>query len=173
VENNQGEIDEITTKQGIEQAYMDENKLKFLQTCNTPCMQEPLCSLLGKYGDMEFSQSILSGQCIPPPSTPQYTRESFQQLQSATLITGVPTRNSISLDTFQSGWRKMNEHTSSDISGLLFGHLKACATRDFTFLIQILTFPPPIPSRLFTRQLVLWLMIQKKDKVNLMSMTQI
>ncbi len=106
VENANGNIEEITTKEGIEQACMDGNKGKFLETSTTPCMQEPLRSLLGKFRDTEFSQSILSGQCIPPPNTPQYTRELFQQLQTANLITRQPPINQISTATFQSGWKR-------------------------------------------------------------------
>ena len=53
---------------------------KYSQTNNTPCMKNPLRSLLG-IGDTPFCQSILDGTFIPPPSTPQYTTEFFNKLQ--------------------------------------------------------------------------------------------
>jgi hypothetical protein len=84
---------------------MDENKAKFLQTQHTPCMQEPLRSLLGRYGDTDFAETILSGQVNLPPNTPQYTIEFFCQLKRA------PTNNNnitnhISKDNFQDEWKK-------------------------------------------------------------------
>jgi hypothetical protein len=111
---------------------MEENKQKFMQTRYTPCMREPFCSLLGKFGETEFAQSILSGQCNPPPTTPQYTKELFTQLKQATPIITQPPKEYISKSTFQQWWKKMKKYTSSGISGIHFGHLKSCAMREFT-----------------------------------------
>ncbi len=100
--NPQGDTIELTTKQDIEQACMNENKEKFLQTQHTPCMREPLRSLLGRYGDTEFAKTILSGQVNLPPNTPQYTTEFFRQLKRAPIENNNIT-NHISKDNFQEG----------------------------------------------------------------------
>jgi hypothetical protein len=94
-------------------------------------MQAPLRQILGRYGDTEFCQSILQGQCHPPPSTPPYIHELFAHLQYT-----LPTANHafeayLSKDLFQSGLNKMREHTLAGISGLHFRHLKACAMSKF------------------------------------------
>jgi hypothetical protein len=52
-EINTGETIEITTKMGVEQACIIENKKKFQQTQETPCMKELIHSALGKLGEME------------------------------------------------------------------------------------------------------------------------
>jgi hypothetical protein len=66
-------------------------------------MREPLQSLLGKFGDTEFAQSILSDQCEPHLGTPQYVREFFTQLKRAPLLSPNTPKEYISKATFQSG----------------------------------------------------------------------
>jgi hypothetical protein len=110
-----GDIIEITTKLGIEKACLQENKQKFQQTQNTPCMQEPLCSELGKFGDSASSRAILLGEYEPPPSTSVYTRELLLQLKHTKYDRASIPQATISTDTFKSGWKKMNEFTSAGI----------------------------------------------------------
>jgi predicted lipid carrier protein YhbT len=171
VELENGDIDEITTKQGIEEACMEENKKKFKQTEQTPCMQEPLRQLLGKFGDTESCQQILQGQFVPPPNTPIFTRELLAQLKQETPINDSRPSLYLSKTDFQEGWKKMSEYTSAGISGLHFGHMKACSTSDFASNFESSLAHIPYFTGYTPRD---WsvgvnVMIQKKDRVNLVS----
>ena len=81
IEHENGQVEEITTKEGIERACMDENEIKYRQTQNTPCMQEPLLSELGYLGTSEACEKILDGSYQPPRGTNTYTRELLAHMQ--------------------------------------------------------------------------------------------
>lgn len=128
VEREDGSLEEITTKRGIEKAGMNENKEKYSQTNNTPCMKEPLKSMLAYNGNTEAGREILDGNFkVPEEVENPYAQEFFDQLERANLIEDPPPA-CISTKDFKEGWKVMKEQTSAGISGLHFGHLKACAT---------------------------------------------
>jgi hypothetical protein len=162
---------EITTKTGIERACMDENRNKFQQTQNTPCMMEPLRSALGGIGTTDACRDILRGEYVPPQGTPSFTREFLVQLQKPTAFSSPPPTASITKATFQSGWKKMKESTSSGISGLHFGHMKACAMRDFTsnFESSLSHIPYNTGYAPLAWSYGIDVMIQKKERLNLVS----
>jgi hypothetical protein len=166
-----GKIEEITTKQGIEQVCMTENKKKFLQTNQTPCMRAPLRHLLGNYGDTAFCADILNGNYTPPPDTPQFTQELFNELKRPQPISNAIPSLYLSKIKFQEGWRKMNEYTSAGISGLHFGHMKTCATSEFAlqFESSLLHIPYYTGYSLTDWTVGVNVMIQKKERVNLVS----
>ena len=131
IEKADGRIDEVTTKEDIEHACMIENESKFRQTQNTPCMMEPMRSELGYNSNTEAGERILQGNYIAPPGTDQYTRELLKELKKATIKFPAP-EAVITKKIFQEGWKVMKEATSAgSITGLHFGHLKACATDSF------------------------------------------
>ena len=107
---------------------MEENKQKFLQTNNTPYMQEPLFSLLG-LGTTSSCKEILNNTFRAPTKADQYTTELLHCLRrhpnSPQKIDTVITK-----EVFQEGWTKMKERTAAGISGLHFGQMKACAQSD-------------------------------------------
>ena len=88
-------------------------------------MQDPLFQLLGD-GTTDFSNKVLDGTFNSPDNTDQYTQELFQALKRLPDAGNIET-TAITREIFQSGWRKMKERTSAGISGIHFGHLKACA----------------------------------------------
>ena len=117
-----------SSKAEIEEICMEENKQKFLQTNNTPCMQEPLFSLLG-VGTTPSCDAILDNTFCPPGETDQYTAELFQCLRMHPKA--IPNYGTvITKGVFQEGWIKMKERTSAGISGIHFGQMKACAQAD-------------------------------------------
>jgi hypothetical protein len=171
LENPNGEIVEITTKAGIERACMNESCNKFQQTRNTPCMQEPLRSALGRFSNSDACRDILRGEYNPPANTPVYTREFLVQLKKPQAFTHPPPTAQISASMFQDGWRQMNEYTSAGISGLHFGHLKVCSLNTFTSNFESSVSHIPYNTGYSPTG---WLkgvdvMIQKKEKVNLVT----
>jgi hypothetical protein len=125
-------------------------------------MREPMQNALGFLGNTEAGKNILRGVYEPPQGTPIYTQEILRQLQL---------QASMTTKEFQSGWKRMKEKTSSGISGLHFGHMKACAHNSFlasfeSSLAQIPFITGHSPS---SWQYGVNVMIQKKAKVDLVT----
>lgn len=144
VEQNDETVD-VTEKEAIEEACMEENNSKYHQTESTPCMQEPLRSLLGEVGETEFAQTILLGTFHVPEGTNPYVSELFKELKMVDLEEDQKPKAEVTSEDFRTGWKKMKEQTSAGISGLHFGHLKACAKN--TFLCQVESCISHIPYR--------------------------
>jgi hypothetical protein len=128
--NENGDVEEIITKEGIEKACMTENHKKFQQTQDTPIMKGHLAQDL-KYDALTKSgAAVLNGTYRAPTGTSIYTQEFLHhlQLQQSTIT---PPQAHITTTMFRDGWRKMKEQTSAGISGLHFGHLKSCASDNF------------------------------------------
>ena len=130
VTQNDGTIREYTTKEDIEQACLDENKKKFSQTNSTPLMMGSLADELGFDGTSEVCQQILDGVYIPPPDTDEYTKAYIKELKRPNNLQDTPTAT-VPTHTFRDGWKKINEHISSGITGIHYGHMKACAKDDY------------------------------------------
>lgn len=126
VQTEDGE-QELTSKEEIEQACMNENDAKYHQTEDTPCMKEPLRSLLGRVGETEFAEDILKGDFAAPEGTNKYVIEYFKELKRADIPKEKCPKPEITNEMFVEGWKKIKESTSAGISGVHFGHLKACA----------------------------------------------
>ena len=122
VENGNNETIEVTSKEGIERACMQENKRKYLQIRHTPCLMEPLRLELGWDGNTVAGEQILQGTYQVPDGAHPYAQEVFNQIQHAEVIQEFAT-DTIDSGVFTDGWDKMKEKTSAGISGLHFGHL--------------------------------------------------
>ena len=120
-----GELTELTTKSQIESACIKENKLKYRQTENTPCMQGQLRRDLGPTGLTESATHIIAGTYIIPATAPPYAQEFFRQFKQQRL-THPPPPNIMTTASFKNGWKKIKETTSAaSITGIHFGHLKS------------------------------------------------
>ena len=115
--SNNGRKIEYTSKYAIEKICIEENRRKYSQTNSTVGMREPLRSLLGCFGDTKFCGDILQGTTHFPSSTPQYTKEFFKCMEKDDNVELKELKLFLTRETFQNGWRKMNERTLSGISG--------------------------------------------------------
>ena len=129
VTQTDGSVLEFNTKEEIELACHVENRKKFTQTNNTPAMHGPLAEELGYDGTSAVCQQILEGTYIPPLGTNEYTIAYLEELKRPVQI-HLPPKAEVSTPTFQDGWEKTNEHISSGLTGIHFGHIKACALDD-------------------------------------------
>ena len=130
VTQEDGTVIEHTTKEDIERACHEENFKKFSQTNNTPAMMGQLADDIGYDGTSDVCQKILEGTYIPPPDTDEYTTAYLKELQRPSHLQEPPIA-AMTTPNFQSGWKKINENISSGLSGIHFGHMKACAMDDF------------------------------------------
>ena len=89
-------------------------------------MQSPLVEELGFTGTSSACQEILDGTYTPPPSVTPFTKEYLLHLKRPPNIDNPP-QALITTEEFQSQWKVAKEKTSAGISGLHFGHMKACA----------------------------------------------
>jgi hypothetical protein len=128
VEDAQGRIRDITTQREIEAACMKEFEAKYRQTENTPAMREPWLSILGYNGKTQGSEAILDGTLVFPEGTSQYTKDFIKELRAEPVINKPAAPAMMETSSYQAGWKKMKEKTSAGISGIHFGHMKACST---------------------------------------------
>jgi hypothetical protein len=122
-----GHSRDITNQTGIEGACLEEFESKFRQTETTPSMQEPWLSILGYNGKTQGSRDILNGNLQFPDGTSEYTKDFFRALKTEPNITYPAPSATMSTPEYQQGWKKMKERTSAGISGITFGHMKACS----------------------------------------------
>ena len=170
VQNAANETLEITSKEGIEHACMQENKLKYLQIRDTPCLREPLQSELGWDAHKPAGDAILRGDYQVPEGAHPYTHEFFSQLRRADVEHPFPTPH-ITKEVFINGWKHMNERTSAGISGLHFGHLKTCAmdSRLATFEASLANIPYSTSHTLDTWNKGISIMLHKKANEDLVT----
>ena len=127
VQDQEGNWQEKTTKETIESGCMEENIKKYRQTENTIGMQHPLRNILGPHVKSDTTNSILDGT-LRLPTTNQYTQELLHELQEVTDLEYPAPEPIMTTEDFRDGWGKMKERTSSGISGLHFGHMKAISS---------------------------------------------
>ena len=123
-------VKEVSCKVNIEQACHTENYSKYSQTNNTPTMSGQLAAEIGFIGTSPACREILAGTYEPPPGTDEYTTEYLKYLKKPLNIQHAPTA-CITTEEFTTSWSKMKERTSSGVSGVHFGQMKACAQSPF------------------------------------------
>ena len=125
--NQQGNWEETTNKQEIEQGCAEENASKYRQTEGTPCMNGQLQEDLGYLGNTTSSQAILDGTYIPPEGTNQYVTEFIQHLQYDPNAHNNPPSATLPTEKYIQGWKNKKEFISAGKSGWTFSHSKTCA----------------------------------------------
>lgn len=98
-----GQWKEITTKDGIESACMEENERKYRQTEYTPCMREPLRTELGTDGRTKAGEKILEGTYQCPTGTNIYTQEFFTALKREDNMIHEAPEETVSTDDYRNG----------------------------------------------------------------------
>ena len=127
-ENDKHGTHERTTKDAIEDACICENKQRFFQSSNTPFMISPLLDDFGYLADTAAADQVLNGTYQPPDGTDQYAKLLLDQLYIPWEVTKmVPISVDISTKEHKQSWKKQNERTLSEPTGLSFNHYKAAS----------------------------------------------
>jgi hypothetical protein len=121
-----GSVIEYTAKEDVEQACMRENERKYTQTERTPCLRAPLLQEIGLTGNSDACERILRGTYIPPHGTSPHVREFLAELKYHPFDGDHPPTTILTSD-FVDFWTKKKEQVSSGISGIHYGHMKACS----------------------------------------------
>ena len=113
---------EAVEKVEMENACITENTSRFLQSRNTPFLQEPLKSDIGMLSNTRKAEAILTGT-YHNPLLSDSTQEYISELKQV-----VPTHHQLcyfSLESHIRGWKKSKENTASDPHNLGFSHYKS------------------------------------------------
>lgn len=114
------EREECLSEHDIVAACLAENKKKYLQSYDTPCLMEPLISALGLKGDGPAVDDILNGQFNCPDVSPT-TQAFLRELASPQQPTPSPEYSRISEQNNIDDLKKTQEKTSSSPSKLHYG----------------------------------------------------
>jgi hypothetical protein len=109
------------------------NSLRQQQCAQTPFQMAPLLNIMGYLMDNNaIAQQVMDCTFIPPEGTDEVALELLETLkmEDSVRLLG-PLDMSISPDDNRTGWRKQEEHTASEPTGLGFNHYKtSCLTKD-------------------------------------------
>ena len=169
--SDEGITSELTTKTDIEDACIIENRSKYRQTENTPCMDGRLLQELGFLGLTHSATSIADGTFICPDNVHPFANEFFQQFICHRHTLPAPP-NIMTTASFKQGWKKMKEATSAaSLTGIHFGHLKAASLddslADFEAAIANVPYSTGYYPSQWTKSIIC--MIKKKANVDLVT----
>ena len=130
--NSSGEWEEVTTKEGIEKALLEENERRFNQARDTPFLVPPLADLVGPLGTGPMAEAILQGNFMIPAGVDPWAAKLIPHLARPKEVAQLQKRRNegISTESHCDGWRKAKERTASGRSGITFAHFKAGADDD-------------------------------------------
>ena len=123
-ENVNGHSHLHSSKEAVETAILTANDAKYRQTVDTPPMSFLLPDL-GFLGNTQPCIDILNGRYIPCTPLDPYSKALFAAFQKPPNLPSIST--AYTPEEYVAGWKKMKEKTSSGLSGIHFGHHKACA----------------------------------------------
>ena len=123
---------ECRNKDDLETACLQENQSRFDQAADTPFLNKPLFSLIGKLGEGPGTQAILNGE-FDQPEIPDQMKELLQHLHKCTRPQE-ETFPQFTRESYREVWSKAKEITSSSSQYQLhFGHyMAACWDDDLT-----------------------------------------
>jgi hypothetical protein len=123
----EGEIKEYTVQEDVEQAIQRECEVRFSLAHITPIMNSLLGEKLWYLSDKALAKAIITGTYDIPTDLKPATAMILKELGN--LGIKIVNRDSneiiITLEDFKRFWKKVNEFTSSSMSGVHYGHYKA------------------------------------------------
>ena len=132
VRSGEGEEQDLTEKEAMEDAIIEENRKKYHQTEKTcPFKKYPLRQYFGEAGKGPVTDRLLEGKYSPTEDQSPQTRSFLENCNSQ----GVPiTKMERTFEEYTRSWEKMDERTAS--RDLHFGHFKAATKCDTNALIH-------------------------------------
>ena len=104
---------------------MIENKKCFSQSNDMTIIQEPLYSILGKYGNKSAGKQILDGTFQCPEGTNIHIQKIIKELKMlGSLKTSSTVNFKLTIEEHIQSWRIQKERMASKETGLHFGHYK-------------------------------------------------
>ncbi len=123
---------ELSDRESIEAACIEENNTRFMQSYGTDFTQSPLVDQVGLLGDRQAADDILAGTYDPPSELSKYTRLLVNALRMPKSVWDLqPMTTTVTTEENSTAWKKQKERTASEPDGLHFGHYKTAAQDPF------------------------------------------
>lgn len=133
-----GDMVELTDKDDMVTAIIQENKKKFHQSEDTcPFLQQPLREEFGQYGATDNLEKVLRGEYVCPPGTDEFTQLFIEVCKEKDIRTQMKRSPSM----FKSSWKKMRERTGTH--DLHFGHFMASCSHQHNLLVHYIMAEVP------------------------------
>ena len=123
----EGNIEEYTVQEDVEQAIQRECEVRFLLAHSAPIMNSLLGEKLRYLSDEALTKAIITGTYDIPTSLDPATAMILKEIgkMGMKIVNGDSNEIVISPEDFKRFWKKVNEFTSSSMSGVHYGHYKA------------------------------------------------
>jgi len=123
----EGEIKEYTVQEDVEQAIQRECKLRFSLAHSAPIMNSLLGEKLRYLSDEALAKAIITGTDKIPTELDPATAMILKEISKLgmKIVNGDNNKIIITPEDFKRFWKKVNEFTSSSMSGVHYGHYKA------------------------------------------------
>ncbi len=123
----EGKIEEYTVQEDVEQAIQRECEVRFLLAHSAPIMKSLLGEKLRYLSDEALAKAIITGTYDIPTSLDPATAMILKEIGKLgmKIVNGDSNEIVISPEDFKRFWKKVNEFTSSSMSGVHYGHYKA------------------------------------------------
>jgi len=122
-----GKIEEYTVQEDVEQAIQREFEVRFSLAHSAPIMNSLLGEKLRYLSDVALAKAIIRGTYDIPTSLDPATAMILKEIGKLgiKILNGDSNKIIISPEDFKRFWKKVNEFTSSSMSGVHYGHYKA------------------------------------------------
>ncbi len=139
-----GELQEFREQDEIEGAIQKECKIRFTLAHSAPIMTSLLGEKLRYLVDEEIARQIITGTYEIPEELDEATKMVLREIgrMGVKIVNKEGSEIVITLEDFKQFWRRVNKFTSSSrMSGINYGHMKAAAQDEFStnLLAQQLT----------------------------------
>jgi hypothetical protein len=127
-----GEVKEYIVQEDVEQAIQRECEVRFSLAHSAPIMKLLLGERLRYLSDKALARSIIMGTYNIPSNLDPATKLILEEIGKLgiKIVNGKGNEIVITPDNFKRFWRKVNEFTSSSMSGVHYGHYKAAIQDD-------------------------------------------
>ena len=127
-----GEVKEYVMQEDVEQAIQRECEIRFTLAHSAPIMTSLLGERLRYLSDESLARSIILGTYEFPSDLDPATKLILEEIGKlgVKIVNGEESEIVITPEEFKRFWRKVNEFTSSSMSGVHYGHYKAAIQDD-------------------------------------------
>jgi hypothetical protein len=138
-----GELQEFREQDEIESEIQKECEARFTLAHSAPIMNSLLGEKLRYLEDEDIARQIITGTYDIPAEIDEATKMILREIgrMGARIVNEKGSEIVITPEDFKQFWRPVNEFTSSSMSGIHYGHMKAAAQDEFStkLLAQQLT----------------------------------
>jgi hypothetical protein len=138
-----GEVKEFQEQDEVERAIQEECEVRFTLAHSAPIMSNLLGEKLRYLSDEDIARQIITGTYVIPVDLDPATKMILEEIgrMGVKIVNEEGAEIVITPEDFKQFWRRVNEFTSSSMSGVHYGHYKAAAMDKFStrLLAQQLT----------------------------------